>query len=76
MTVLSWKSLESVVIGGVTSLQPVLNLTVLDIRGRRSKLGFEADPNVPLQRSEAWERARAGELSDGPKEDFTEFAVR
>jgi sRNA-binding carbon storage regulator CsrA len=76
MTVLSWKSLESVVIGGVTSLQPVLNLTVLEIPGRKLKAAFETDPHVPVQRSEVWERTRAGELPDGPTEDFTEFTVR
>jgi sRNA-binding carbon storage regulator CsrA len=76
MMVLSWKSLESVVIGGVTSLQPVLNLTVLEIPCRKLKPAFEADPNLPVQRSEVWERARAGELPDGPTEDFTEFTVR
>jgi sRNA-binding carbon storage regulator CsrA len=76
MMVLSWKSLESVVIGGVTSLQPVLNLTVLEIPGGKLKPAFEADRNVPVQRSEVWERTRAGELPDGPTEDFTEFAAR
>jgi sRNA-binding carbon storage regulator CsrA len=76
MTVLSWKSLESVVIGGVTSLQPVLNLTVLEIPSRKLKPAFEADPNLPVQRSEVWERTRAGALPDERTEDFTEFTAR
>jgi sRNA-binding carbon storage regulator CsrA len=76
MTVLSWKSLESVVIGGVMSLQPILNLMVLDIPNRKFRLGTEPDSTVRVQRSEMWERARAGDLPDGPTEDFTEFTVR
>jgi carbon storage regulator CsrA len=70
MLVLSRKRQESVVIGGSPSLEPVLKVTVLEIRGGRVRLGFEADPTVPVQRSEVWERIRTGESTGGPTEDF------
>jgi carbon storage regulator CsrA len=52
MFVLSRKSQESVVIGRASDLQRGLRVTVLDIRGGRVKLGFEADPDVSIRRSE------------------------
>jgi len=70
MLVLSRKSQESVVIGGSRSLEPMLKVTVLEIRGGRVRLGFEADPTIPVQRSELWERIRTGETTSGPTEDF------
>ena len=51
MLVLSRKSRESVVIGGSDGLHRLLKVTVLDIRGTNVKLGFEADPDVPVHRS-------------------------
>ena len=66
MLVLSRKSYEAVVIGGAPSLHPALKVMVLEIRGGKVKLGFEADPSIPIQRSEVWERIRAGELPDNP----------
>lgn len=75
MLVLSRKSLESVVVGGVPTLQPVIKVTVLEIRGGRVKLGFEADPSIPVQRSEVWEKIRAGELPDGLSDDFRGLKV-
>ena len=72
MLVLSRKNQESIVIGGSDGVQPMLKVTVLEIRGGKVKLGFEADPNIPVQRSEVWERIRTGE----PTEDFDEFTVR
>ena len=70
MLVLSRKSRESVVVGGAPSLQPVLKVTVLEIRGGKVKLGFEADPSIPVQRSEVWEKIRAAELPDGHTDDL------
>ena len=63
-------------IGGSPSLQPMLKVTVLEIRGGKVKLGFEADPNIPVQRSEVWERIRTGETTGGPTEDFGAAAMR
>ena len=76
MLVLSRKSYESVVIGGAPSVHPALIVTVLEIRGGKVKLGFDADTSIPVQRSEVWERIRAGELPRGRPEGFNEFTVR
>jgi carbon storage regulator len=47
------------VVGGTDGLHRVLKVTVLGIRGLNVKLGFEVDPDVPVHRSEVWERIRA-----------------
>jgi carbon storage regulator CsrA len=52
MLVLSRKNLQSVVIGSDDSSQSVLKVTLLDIRGKIVKLGFEADATVSIRRSE------------------------
>ena len=76
MLVLSRKCEESVVVGGSPSVQPLLKVTVLEIRGGKVKLGFEADPSIPVQRSEVWERIRTGEKTGCPTEDFGAAAMR
>lgn len=53
MLVLTRKNSESVVIGSADGLTTVLKVTVLEIRGGRVKLGFEADTTIPIHRSEA-----------------------
>ena len=52
MLVLSRKSCESVVIGSPEGAQKVLRVTVLEVRGRRVRLGIEADAGVRIQRAE------------------------
>ena len=64
MLVLSRKTRESFVVGGAGGLQPVLRVTVLEIRGGKVKLGFAGDPSVPVHRSEVWEHTRTGELPE------------
>jgi carbon storage regulator len=59
MLVLSRKNQESVVIGGADGFQRLMKVTVLGIRGANVKLGFEVDADVPVHRSEVWERIRA-----------------
>lgn len=58
MLVLSRKRNESVVLtspgGGC-----LITVTVVEIRGRRIKLGFEAGADVPIHRSEVWEQKHA-----------------
>ncbi len=61
MLVLSRKSRESVVVGASGALEPMLKVTVLEIKNDRVRLGFEADSGIPVHRSEVWERIRAGE---------------
>jgi carbon storage regulator len=58
MLVLSRKARESVVVGGSGGLEKLLRLTVLEIKEDRVRLGFEADSDVPVHRSEVWERIR------------------
>jgi len=76
MLVLSRKCEESVVVGGSSSVQPLLKVTVLEIREGKVKLGFEADPSIPVQRLEVWERIRTGENTGGTTEDFGAAAMR
>jgi carbon storage regulator len=59
MLVLSRKSQESVVVGGTDAFQRVVKVTVLGIKGANVKLGFEVDADIPVHRSEVWERIRA-----------------
>ena len=74
MLVLSRKSRESVVIGGDDGLHRLLKVTVLDVRGAKVRLGFEVDADVPVHRSEVWERiygngngnGRPASLTEGP----------
>jgi carbon storage regulator len=56
MLVLSRKNQESVVVGGADGFHRLLKVTVLGIRGASVKLGFEVDADVPVHRSEVWER--------------------
>jgi carbon storage regulator len=59
MLVLSRKNRESVVVGGSDGLHRLLKVTVLGIQGTHVKLGFEVDPDVPVHRSEVWDRINA-----------------
>jgi carbon storage regulator CsrA len=52
MLVLTRKNWESIVIGGANGSQRELKVTVLEIGGKRVKLGFEADIAVVIRRSE------------------------
>jgi carbon storage regulator len=59
MLILSRKNRESVVVGGTDGSEPTLKVTVLAIRGGTVRLGFDGNANVPVHRSEVWERIRA-----------------
>jgi len=67
MLVLSRKSREAVVVGGSSSFQQLLKVTVLSISGDRVKLGFDVDSTIPIHRMEVWERIRLGEVSGGAR---------
>ncbi len=71
MLVLSRKSQESVVVGGSDGFHRLLKVKVLGIKGGRVRLGFEVDPNIPVHRSEVWERihGNGGSQSASPMED-------
>ena len=64
MLVLSRKSRESVVVGGADGFHRLLKVTVLEITGARVRLGFDIDPDVPVHRSEVWERINARGLAN------------
>jgi carbon storage regulator CsrA len=69
MLVLSRKSKESVVVGGSTGFERILRVTVIEICGKRVRLGFDVEPDVPVHRMEVWERIFARpepEASRGP----------
>ena len=59
MLVLSRKNQESVVVGGANGFERLFRVTVVEIRRGRVRLGFDVDAEVPVHRSEVWERIRA-----------------
>jgi carbon storage regulator CsrA len=59
MLVLTRKSQEAVVVGGLNGFERMLKVIVLEVRGSKVKLGFDIDTAVPVHRSEVWERIRA-----------------
>jgi len=69
MLVLSRKTRESVVIGGVDDLQRLVKITVLSVRGRNVKLGFDVADDLPIHRSEVWERINGNKLAQSLTED-------
>ena len=70
MLVLSRKSQESVVIGGSVGLHRLVIVSVLGIRGANVKLGFEADADVPVHRSEVWEQINGNGNGNGQAESL------
>ena len=68
MLVLTRKSRESVVIGGSDRFQRIMKVTVLEVRGEKVKLGFDVDVDVPVHRSEVWERIHVNGQVDSPRE--------
>ncbi len=65
MLVLSRKNQESVVVGGADGFHRLLRVKVLEISRGRVRLGFEVDPEIPVHRSEVWERIH-GNSDDQP----------
>jgi carbon storage regulator CsrA len=76
MLVLSRKPRESIVIGGTGESHREFTVTVLEIRGGKVKLGFDADPSVSVQRSEVWARVHTGELPGGHTEGYGAMTVQ
>ena len=58
MLVLTRKHQESVVIGGSDSVERLLKVTVLRVRGGEVSLGFEAPARIAIHRAEVWDRIR------------------
>jgi carbon storage regulator len=57
MLVLSRKNHESVVVGDVGCFGQVVKVTILDVKGSKVRLGFDAHTDVPIHRSEVWQSA-------------------
>jgi carbon storage regulator CsrA len=55
------------VIGGADRFHRLRKVTVLGVHGTNVKLGFEVDPDVPVHRSEVWERIQADSQRKRPK---------
>jgi carbon storage regulator len=72
MLVLSRKAEESVVVGGADGFHRLLKVTVLEIKGGRVRLGFEVDADVPVHRSEVWERIHGNGNGNGRSGSLTE----
>jgi carbon storage regulator len=70
MLVLTRKNRESVVVGGSVGFGHILKVTVLEIGHGKVRLGFEADKDVPVHRSEVWERIRATDPPDSETGDL------
>jgi carbon storage regulator CsrA len=66
MLVLSRKNHQSVMVGGGGGFDRLLKITVLEVAGSKVKLGFQADPGVPVHRLEIWERMCASGEMDRP----------
>ena len=62
MLVFTRKPGEAVVVTGLPGSTRELKVSVVEIRGGRVRLGFEAESNIGIDRSEIWERKRV----DGP----------
>ena len=56
MLVLSRKPKESVVVASADGQSCLVKVTIMEIRGDRVRLGFEAKLEVPVHRWEVWER--------------------
>ena len=67
MLVLSRKSSESVVVGGSSAFERILRVTVIEICGKRVRLGFDVESDVPDHRLEVWERIHFCEKRATPR---------
>jgi carbon storage regulator len=56
MLILSRKQNESLVIGGSGACEPLLKVTVMDVKYGKVKLGIDAPQGVPVHRWEVWQR--------------------
>jgi carbon storage regulator len=65
MLVLSRKSQESVVVGGISGAERKCIVTVLGITGAKVRLGFDVPGDVPVHRLEVWERIQLKTVTGG-----------
>ncbi len=72
MLVLTRKCQESVIVGDSHGIERLLKVTVLGIKSGKVILGFEARADVPVHRSEVWERLFVDSHPHTATEDHTE----
>ena len=72
MLVLTRKTKETVVVGGLNGHDYPVRVTVLDVKGGKVRLGFEVPAEVPVHRLEVWERLARSE----PNGDRGEIIAR
>ena len=65
MLVLTRKSRETVVVGGVEGTDRLVTVTGLEIGAGKVRLGFDAPDTVRVHRGEIWERIRAARPPPG-----------
>jgi carbon storage regulator CsrA len=53
-----------VIVDGFNSPERAIKVTVLEIKGGNVRLGFEVNQDVPVHRTEVWERIQAGGRPD------------
>ena len=63
MLVLSRKKNESIVINDN------IIITVVEIRGDKVRLGFDAPKDVPIHRQEVYDAIKRSEMSEGAREE-------
>jgi carbon storage regulator len=59
MLVLTRRNRESVFVGGARTQGELVKVTVLEVRGGKVRLGFEAPDDVSVHRWEVWQRIRS-----------------
>jgi carbon storage regulator len=66
MLVLTRKIQEAVVVGDAGTAQQMLTITVLEIKGGKVRLGFQAESALAVHRWEVWQRTQANGRPDSP----------
>jgi carbon storage regulator len=66
MLVLSRKCQEAIAVGEAVGPEPLLKVTVLEIKSGNVRLGLEAGAGLLIHRWEVWERIRTGDVPGGP----------
>ncbi len=62
-------------VGGADGFEKLLKVTVLEIKHGSVRLGFEVAEDVPVHRSEVWERIQNGDLPDKSAEGSDQSVV-
>lgn len=76
MLVFSRRSQESVVVGGPADLERILEVTVLEVREGRVKLGFAVVQGEHIHGWELWQRIRADGWPHSPTRRLPAAAQR